>query len=395
MLCRVGRRFNSFKKQTTFVQLGKKTEASNSYSVGQHFLHDKLNYRGLVLFEIPHSRYTYDEKSQDYVLNDEVKYMALVDQRDIPTHETHLVQDIFKDAMLNLRNVDGFDIVDPREIRPFVNNPFEGYDQNGLPLRSKDAFDFDNYWYKKFIYDFDGEAKETGNLLKWKNDYFNYETLSTFERTCWPEGIKVSISPVFLAYNSKTQILGSTNTPEIRIGQFEGVYYKIKRHNFTWQGDDTNQQIETGPGLNVGSDFIPGSPNLRRKRNIGSITLTPENPIFKFTSSTMLPQPNALFFGNLLIKDHRGREFMLPLPSFNLNVDQKKLEIEKLLQQVEVPPRDSKVVNLNTVENPPEDIPTHKPSVTKNGNATIVTGVKLTKKDPKDSNANNDNDKKK
>ena len=108
----------------------------------------------------------------------------------------------------------------------------------------------------------------------------------------------------------------------------------------------------------------------------------------------MLPQPNALFFGNLLIKDHRGREFMLPLPSFNLNVDQKKLEIEKLLQQVEVPPRDGKVVNLNTVENPPEDIPNHKPSVTKNGNATIVTGVKLTKRDPKDSNANNDDKKK-
>ena len=191
------------------------------------------------------------------------------------------------------------------------------------------------------------------------------------------------------------------------LSQFEGVVYKIKRHNFTWQGDDTNQQIETGPGLNVGSDFIPGSPNLRRKKNIGSITLTPENPIFKvfktidnfvnknfqFTSSTMLPQPNALFFGSLQIKDHRGREFMLPLPSFNLNVDQKKLEIEKLLQQVDVPKRDSKIVNLNTVENPPEEIPTHKPSVTKNGNSTIVTGVKLTKKKPKDDGSNNDHKK--
>jgi len=231
-------------------------------------------------------------------------------------------------------------------------------------------------------------------LLKWKNDYFNYESLSTFERTCWPEGIKVSISPVFLAYNSKTQIVPQFCWKyHLRIellSQFAGVYYKIKRHNFTWQGDDTNQQIETGPGLNVGSDFIPGSPNLRRKKNIGSITLTPENPIFKFTSSTMLPQPNALFFGSLQIKDHRGREFMLPLPSFNLNVDQKKLEIEKLLQQVDVPKRGSKIENLNTVENPPEEIPTHKPSVTKNGNATIVAGVKLTKKDPKDDGSNND-----
>jgi len=104
----------------------------------------------------------------------------------------------------------------------------------------------------------------------------------------------------------------------------------------------------------------------------------------------MLPQPNALFFGSLQIKDHRGREFMLPLPSFNLNVDQKKLEIEKLLQQVDVPKRGSKIENLNTVENPPEEIPTHKPSVTKNGNATIVAGVKLTKKDPKDDGSNND-----
>ena len=80
---------------------------------------------------------------------------------------------------------------------------------------------------------------------------------------------------------------------------------------------------------------------------------------------------------------------MLPLPSFNLNVDQKKLEIEKLLQQVDVPKRDSKLVNLNTVENPPEEIPTHKPSVTKNGNSTIVTGVKLTKKNPKKANTKN------
>jgi len=139
-------------------------------------------------------------------------------------------------------------------------------------------------------------------LLKWKNDYFNYESLSTFERTCWPEGIKVSISPVFLvsetyrdsfsdfkAYNSKTQIVPQFCWKyHLRIellSQFAGVYYKIKRHNFTWQGDDTNQQIETGPGLNVGSDFIPGSPNLRRKKNIGSITLTPENPIFKVTQN--------------------------------------------------------------------------------------------------------------
>lgn len=98
--------------------------------------------------------------------------MALVDGRDIPAHESHMVQDIFKDAMLNLRNVDGFDIVDPREIRPYDQNPFVGYDEKGLPLRNEDAFDFENYWYKKFIYDFDGQAKVVKNTLKPGHNYY-------------------------------------------------------------------------------------------------------------------------------------------------------------------------------------------------------------------------------
>jgi len=27
-----------------------------------------------------------------------------------------------------------------------IHNPFQGYDEKGLPLRNEDAFDFENYW---------------------------------------------------------------------------------------------------------------------------------------------------------------------------------------------------------------------------------------------------------
>jgi hypothetical protein len=94
--------------------------------------------------------------------------MALVDQRDISIAESHMVQDIFKDVMCNLRNVDGFDLVSKKNIQPYrAVQEHMGHDEFGEPnyQNSPHSFDFDNYWYRKFIYDFDGSPKVIFNKL--------------------------------------------------------------------------------------------------------------------------------------------------------------------------------------------------------------------------------------
>lgn len=88
--------------------------------------------------------------------------MALVDHRDVNAGEGHMVMDIFKDALSNLRNVDGFDLVSARNIQPYdAHIETLGYDDFGQPQlkTSPHSFDFENYWYRKFIYDFDGTPK--------------------------------------------------------------------------------------------------------------------------------------------------------------------------------------------------------------------------------------------
>ena len=64
--------------------------------------------------------------------------------------------------------------------------------------------DFSNPWYQRFIYQFDGEPKATGHAMKWQHDHKSQMT--TYVRDSWPEGIRVSISTQYLAFNDKTLI---------------------------------------------------------------------------------------------------------------------------------------------------------------------------------------------
>lgn len=85
-----------------------------------------------------------------------------MDQRDVNSQEGHLVTDIFKDGIGNLRAVEGFDLVNSDQVCPYnVRLEDRGLDQFGQRdiKASKQSFDFDNYWYRKFVYDFDGTPK--------------------------------------------------------------------------------------------------------------------------------------------------------------------------------------------------------------------------------------------
>lgn len=59
-------------RKREFVPLGRSVKAIESYKLGQHFIHNQLNYRGLILFSIPHERYVYDVETKDYTIHDEV-----------------------------------------------------------------------------------------------------------------------------------------------------------------------------------------------------------------------------------------------------------------------------------------------------------------------------------
>ena len=52
-----------------------------SYPDGQFFIHQALDYRGVIMYSIPEHVYTFDERSGDYQPKEEVKsFMVLVDQ---------------------------------------------------------------------------------------------------------------------------------------------------------------------------------------------------------------------------------------------------------------------------------------------------------------------------
>ena len=61
-----------FKKRQELVKLGGISKPEN-YKIGQHFIHNQVNYRGMILFSIPHQRYIYDQENKDYNIHEEVK----------------------------------------------------------------------------------------------------------------------------------------------------------------------------------------------------------------------------------------------------------------------------------------------------------------------------------
>jgi len=371
---RLPRSFRSvaYRKQQEYLPLGRAVRRDGNYKLGQHFIHDQLNYRGLVLFPIPHQRYVFDQEAKDYTITDEAIYMVLVDQRDVNQGDGHMVMDIFKDGLSNLRSVEGFDLVTDFNIRPYdaqIEN--HGVDDFGQQVfkNSQNSFDFENYWYRKFIYDFDGTPKETGNLFQWKYDFFNYGALKTYERTHWPEGIKVSISPVFLAYNTKTQIRPKFGWKyHFKIEMLVPGYLQLVRHTFHWQGHGENQlSTDRDSGIYVGSDFNQGKTG---KKHIMHVELSPSSPVFKFTSTKMLEYGTATFMGSLLFQDHRGRETCVTLPSFNISYDPTKGPLRSEERVAQNSPE--RLFNDKIIY---EMEKTH--STRKNGKTTVVSGVKL------------------
>lgn len=67
------RRASYSKTRHDWIPLGRTCKSVNTYELGQHFLHNQLNYRGLILVPIPHEKYVYDSTKKDYNISVEVK----------------------------------------------------------------------------------------------------------------------------------------------------------------------------------------------------------------------------------------------------------------------------------------------------------------------------------
>jgi hypothetical protein len=59
-------------RRQEMVPLGRTSKPETKYKIGQHFIHNQMNYRGLILFSIPHQRYVYDQETKDYSIHEEV-----------------------------------------------------------------------------------------------------------------------------------------------------------------------------------------------------------------------------------------------------------------------------------------------------------------------------------
>ena len=75
---------------------------------------------------------------------------------------------------------------------------------------------------------------------------------STYIRDSWPSGIRVSISPQFLATNTHMSIVPAHHWKyELEVTLLAGDYYKIVERNFKWASADPEQHPikSKGPGL--------------------------------------------------------------------------------------------------------------------------------------------------
>ena len=95
---------------------------------------------------------------------------------------------------------------------------------------------------------------------------------------------------------------------------------------------------------------------------------------FQFTSTKLLDYEAATFIGSLTFADHRGRETIVTLPSFNISIDKKKI----LDHQTKSAPAVQPTVRVEKV----------------NGNKTIISGVKVLPKDQSKSTKTDDSDEK-
>lgn len=95
---------------------------------------------------------------------------------------------------------------------------------------------------------------------------------------------------------------------------------------------------------------------------------------FQFTSTKLLDYEAATFIGSLTFADHRGRETIVTLPSFNISIDKKKI----LDHQTKSAPAAQPTARVEKV----------------NGNKTIISGVKVLPKDQSKSTKTDDSDEK-
>ena len=75
-MIRTSRRTLGGIRTAEYVPLGKLGNVSKEYGLGQHFIHNQLNYRGLVLFPIPQEKYIFNSETKRYDLSKEVNLSA-------------------------------------------------------------------------------------------------------------------------------------------------------------------------------------------------------------------------------------------------------------------------------------------------------------------------------
>ena len=70
---RIVRNASYSKNRQEWIPLGRTSKSLSQYELGQHFIHNQLNYRGLILVPIPHEKYVYDSTKKDYNISVEVR----------------------------------------------------------------------------------------------------------------------------------------------------------------------------------------------------------------------------------------------------------------------------------------------------------------------------------
>jgi len=335
-------------KTSVTVPIGhvQKLGEGSEFKIGQHFIHSNLNYRGVVLFPVKEDIYIYNEKTRDYFPKKALDcYHVLVDKRDLNETPNAIYKELIFTDRKQLYLVDGFDRIAPTEMLPYkpIAPTSAGEAAYGIGATLHDAItaninagfvDFSNPWYQRFIYQFDGEPKATGHAMKWQHDHKSQVT--TYVRDSWPEGIRVSISTQYLAFNDKTLIdpqtlmktkkgtLGLMNAfnqmmhPEPpHIWKYnvhvqlldEKQEYTMVEQSLKWELESDVKKLKT-PGIPIVTDT--GAERLFQ------FTISKNRPDFKCTSHVMLDHGAASFKGHFLFRNRNGREVIIQLPPYLL-----------------------------------------------------------------------------
>lgn len=310
-------------KTSVTVPIGhvQKLGESDEFKIGQNFIHSNLNYRGVVLFPVKEHIYIYNEKTRDYFPKKELDcYHVLVDKRDLNETPNSIYKELIFTDRKQLYLVDGFDRIAPTEMLPY--KPITPDSANeaayGIGATLHDAIsaninsgfpDFANPWYQRFIYNFDGEPKATGHAMKWQNDHKSQVT--TYVRDSWPEGIRVSISTQYLAFNDKT-LIDPQHIWKYNIHvqlMDEKQEYTMVEQSLKWELESDVKKLKT-PGIPIVTDT--GAERLFQ------FTVSRYRPDFKCTSHVMLDHGAASFKGHFLFRNRSGREVIIQLPPYLL-----------------------------------------------------------------------------